>query len=149
MPLWKYILCGSYRVANGEIASCGCKRRVYRENNFKQARKALNVNYKEGTYIALIRNNKLRNTNKSGYTGVYYCNSKQKWVANLMFQHKNYKKTFKNKEDAIKYRKELEEKYFKPILEKYKKINCPFFALFFIKNRVIIVLWKSEYKFKS
>ena len=33
---------------------------------------------------------------------------------------KSHQKAFKNKEDAIKYRKELEEKYFKPILEKYK-----------------------------
>lgn len=33
---------------------------------------------------------------------------------------KIYKKAFNNKNDAIKYRKELEDKYFKPILEKYK-----------------------------
>ena len=43
------------------------------------------------------------------------------WIANLIFQKKTYKKAFENKEDAIRYRKELEEKYFKPILEKYKK----------------------------
>lgn len=108
------------RIKNGEISSCGCKRRVYRENNFKQARKVLSSNYKDGTCIALIKNNKLRTTNKSGIVGVYYSNSKHKWVAHLMCQNKAYQKAFKNKEDAIKYRKELEEKYFKPILEKYK-----------------------------
>ena len=109
-----------YRIKNGEISSCGCKRRVYRENNFKQARNALSSNYKDGTCIALIRNNKLRTTNKSGYIGVSYSNSKHKWIANLMFQNKSHYKAFENKEDAIAYRKELEEKYFKPILEKYK-----------------------------
>ena len=49
-----------YRIKNGEISSCGCKRRVYRENNFKQARKVLSSNYKDGTCIALIKNNKFR-----------------------------------------------------------------------------------------
>ena len=37
-----------------------------------------------------------------------------------MFQNKSHYKAFENKEDAIAYRNELEEKYFKPILEKYK-----------------------------
>lgn len=52
--------------------------------------------------------------------GVFYNKSKKKWTANLIFQKKRYYKTFENKEDAIKYRKYLEDKYFKPILEKYK-----------------------------
>lgn len=125
--LWKCkCYCGNifyaegYRIKNGEISSCGCKRKIYRKNNFEKARNVLSSYYKDGTCIALIKNNKLRTTNKSGYIGVYYSNSKHKWIANLMFQNKSHQKAFKNKEDAIKYRKELEEKYFKPILEKHK-----------------------------
>lgn len=64
------------RVANGEISSCGCGRKRYRENNFKQARKALNDTYKDGTCISLIKNNKLRKNNTSGFAGVY--NKKRK-----------------------------------------------------------------------
>lgn len=110
-----------YRVANGEISSCGCRRRVFRKNNFKKARKALSSTYKEGTNISLIKNNKLRPNNKSGCIGVYYSNSKNKWMANLTLKNTKHQKAFNNKEDAIKYRKQLEEKYFKPFLEKYKE----------------------------
>lgn len=112
-----------YRIKNGEISSCGCKRRVYREDNLKKAQKAFAHNYKDGTCIALIKNNKLRTSNKSGIVGVFYSNSKHKWVAHLTCQNKMHKKTFNTKEDAIKYRKELEEKYFKPILEKYNQAD--------------------------
>lgn len=126
--LWKCkCFCGNifyaqgYRIKNGEISSCGCKRRVYRENNFKKAQKALAQTYKEGTCISLIKNNKLRTTNKSGYSGVRYDNTKHRWIATLTFQNKDHHKTFNNKKDAIKCRQEWEEKYFKPILEKYEK----------------------------
>ena len=129
--LWKCkCFCGNifyvegYRIKNGETSSCGCKRRVYRENNFKKAKEALAQTYKDGTCISLIKNNKLRTTNKSGYVGVAYSNDKHKWIATLTFQKKNHRKTFKKKEDAIAYRKKLEDEYFKPVIENYgKEVN--------------------------
>lgn len=44
--------------------------------------------------------------------GIYYDNSKNKWVGKLMYNGVSYSKRFKTKEEAIKYRKELEDKYF-------------------------------------
>lgn len=76
--------------------------------------------FKEDTNIDLISKNQANSNNKCGIRGVHWCSSKNKWIASLSFQKKTYQKAFKNKEDAIKYRKELEEKYFKPILEKYR-----------------------------
>ena len=46
---------------------------------------------------------------------------KKKWIATLSLNKKLLlNKSFNNKKDAIQARKEAEEKYFKPILEKYK-----------------------------
>ena len=57
-------------------------------------------------------NSKKRSTNTSGTVGVYFRKDTQKWVA---FIRNNYKKIclgcFKDKEDAIKARKEAEKIY--------------------------------------
>ncbi|MFP4698669.1 MAG: HNH endonuclease [Eubacteriales bacterium] len=58
-------------------------------------------------------NRKMQSNNISGYTGVWFDNEKEQWVAAITFDynriHIGY---FKNKEDAIKARKEAEEKHF-------------------------------------
>lgn len=70
-----------YRVANGEISSCGCSRKIYRENNFNKAREKLNENYVNGTCLSLIRNNRLRKNNSSGHIGV--SKKGNRWVARI------------------------------------------------------------------
>ena len=70
-----------YRVANGEISSCGCGRKVYRENNFNKAREKLDENYVDGTCLSLIRNNRLRKNNSSGHIGV--SKKGNRWVARI------------------------------------------------------------------
>lgn len=108
-----------YRVANGEISSCGCARKIFRENNFKNARKQLEKTFVDGTNLSLIKNNKLRKNNKSGHVGV--SRKKNKWVARICIAGKIINLgSFDDLNLAIKARKEAEEKYFKPILDKYK-----------------------------
>ena len=59
-----------------------------------------------------INRSKQRN-NKSGVTGVYYCNTKKKWKAILEKEGAILiRKYFDNKEDAIKCRLNGEKKYF-------------------------------------
>lgn len=129
--LWKCrCFCGNifyaeaYRIKNGEISSCGCKRKVFRKDNFKKARKELKKGFKEGTFINLISNNKVRKNNKSGVTGVTIRKNKYStsYIATIGIKGQNIRiGTYRNIEDAIKARKEAEKKYFKPIIEKYKK----------------------------
>lgn len=60
-----------------------------------------------------IYNSSIRKHNTSGVTGVYWSKSRQRWCA---FIHINKKKiwlgAYKKFEDAVKARKEAEEKYF-------------------------------------
>ena len=129
--LWKCkCFCGNifiaeaYRIKNGEIRSCGCKRKVFRKDNFKKARKELSKSFKEGTCLSLIANNKVRKNNKSGITGISIRQNKYStsYIVRICVQGKKIRiGTYKDIEEAIKARKEAEEKYYKPILEKYNK----------------------------
>ena len=56
-------------------------------------------------------NAKIRSDNTSGTKGVYYCNTWHKWVASIQENNRQHSKSFKTKEEAISYRKYLEEKY--------------------------------------
>lgn len=109
----------SKRLVNGLAVSCGC----YQKEKQKQSmRKLQSRQIKENTNIDLISKQQANSNSKSDVRGVHWCSSKNKWIATLSFQKKLVlNKTFSNKEDAIKARKEAEEKYFKPILEKYKE----------------------------
>lgn len=77
------------------------------------------IEIKEGQ---IYEGKKTANSNsKSRIRGVHWCKSKKKWITTLTFKKALVlNKSFNNIEDAIKARKEAEEKYFKPILDKYK-----------------------------
>lgn len=123
--IWKcQCYCGNifyakgYLIKNGNIKSCGCARKVFREGNFKKARQKLNENFVDGTCLSLIKTSKLRKNNKTGVTGISKRNGK--YVARIMIAGKSYQLgTFSTLEEAIQARKNAEEKYFKPILDKY------------------------------
>ena len=60
-----------------------------------------------------LRNGKIRTNNKSGYNGICFDKNRNKWLVGIKV---NYKRIFLGRydkiEDAIKARKEAEEKYF-------------------------------------
>lgn len=65
-------------------------------------------------------NSKKSKNNTSGVKGVGWDSSRGKWRAQITFKGKNYGLgSYSTKEEAIRARKEAEEKLFKPILEKY------------------------------
>lgn len=116
----KIIEISSKRLVNGLAISCGC----YQKERQKYSMKKLhNRQFKENTNIDLISKKQANSNSQSGVRGVHWCSSKNKWIASLSFKKKIYKKAFNNKNDAIKYRKELEDKYFAPILKKYNKAD--------------------------
>lgn len=60
-----------------------------------------------------LMNRKISKNNTSGYVGVYYRKDRDKWQSYIMINKKRISLgAFKDKEDAIKARKEAEEKYF-------------------------------------
>ena len=107
----------SKRLINHINVSCGCyqKERQKYSINKLQARQSI-----DNTNIDLISKTQANSNSKSGVRGVHWCKSKNKWIASLSFQKHLYSKSFSKIEEAIQYRKYLEEKYFKPILDKYK-----------------------------
>ena len=109
----------AYRIKNGEIQSCGCKRKVYREENFKKLQQAIKKNYVEGTYIPLIKKPKLRANNKSGVNGVH--KKGNRWISTIMLAGTSHRLgSFEKLSDAKRVRKEAEKEYFEPIIKKYK-----------------------------
>jgi len=124
--IWNCICeCGNYKevayihLKAGSIVSCGCQRTETRKANISKAVKVhLKKHIKDGTNIQVISRDKPLKSNTSGYTGVMWDKSREKWKANIEFKGKiYYLGRFKNKEDAIKARKEAEEKYHKKYLE--------------------------------
>lgn len=104
----------------GNVKSCGC---LAKETQTKAGenigRMHVEKNIVDGTNLqAVIRG--LQSNNTSGYRGVTWDKSKQKWKAQLVFRGKRYNLgRFDKKEDAVKARKLAEEKFFVPIIEKY------------------------------
>ena len=102
--------------------SCGC---LHKEI-MKSSNKGPNAwreehDSKEGTSLALLTNKEYK-SNTSGTKGVYYRKDTNSWRALLTFKGERFDLgTYKNKGDAIAARKAAEEKYFKPILQKYGK----------------------------
>lgn len=110
------------KIKQKKIKSCGCLNAQHWSKNIQEALK----NYKDrnlvdGTSLLLISKN-LISSNGSRYKGIVWDKKRQKWRVRISFQKREiYLGRFDDIEDAIKARKEAEEKYFKPILEKYKK----------------------------
>lgn len=119
----------SNNLISGNTKSCGCFRKEKMRglgkegsNWEKSLKKRKETFYKEKTYIPMIDLKKPIKTNTSGTTGVYWISRRKRWLSTIIFQGRLYSLGyFENKNDAIDARKEAEETYFKPILEKYKK----------------------------
>jgi len=128
--------CGNEKIINidilnrGKSKSCGCLRSEVSsnlgiENGHKNIKKAqshvANFDSKERTRISSLTAKKSK-LNTSGVKGVCWDKRRKKWLAQLDFKGEPVlRESFGNLEDAINARKEAEEKYFKPILEKYGK----------------------------
>lgn len=113
---------------NGDTKSCGCLRKEIVQKNAKG-------NMTTGTYAKKYRKEgtdlnyltqKTSSNNTSGVKGVSWYKQSQKWMAKINFKGKQHHLGyFVDKQEAINARKEAEEKYFKPILEKYDHTKKP------------------------
>lgn len=110
----------SNRLRNGEKKSCGCLREEYYENRLNSNIKKYQV---DGTNIAYLKSEKLSKVNKSGVRGVSQ-KKNGKWLAQIVFKRKAYNLgTYEKFEDAVKARKEAEEKLHKEFLKEIKHLG--------------------------
>lgn len=128
--------CGKQKIVlvnsllSGRTQSCGSclKSELYKyklAQNVPNALLALNSKkeeiLKEGTNLSSLHAN-ISKSNKSGFKGICWDKSRNKWSADITFKGKRYHLgRFSNLSDAITARKAAEEKYFKPIIDKYSK----------------------------
>ena len=124
--------CGNEKIAirnnlkHGHTKSCGCLKREFEKKAINKAhKKQAEEQLKEGTKLNALTK-KISKNNTSGVKGVCFDTNEQKWIATMTFKNKVVlKKYFKNKQEATNARREAEEKYFKPMLEKYGKEQKP------------------------
>jgi hypothetical protein len=103
-----------YALRAGTYKSCGCKRIAKRD---KGVRRHIEQDRVDGTRKSALKS-KLHKGNKSGVKGVMWFEQRNCWKAYITIAGKTkHLGHFKDKEDAIKARKEAEEIYHKPILE--------------------------------
>ena len=117
-----FVKLGSLR--SGNTKSCGC---LHKEVVFKRMKTKVYQNklkgkdLVDGTDLSLLTQ-KMHSNNTSGQKGVCWSKRNKKWKSYITVKGKNiYLGYYADKQDAINARLEAEEKYFKPILEKYKK----------------------------
>jgi hypothetical protein len=118
--LWKCI-CDCGNVCEVSVAdlgintlSCGCLKAEILTEDCVEKTRLRNLTSKK----------RARKTRDSGVKGVVWSKSKQKWVAQIGFKGKHIHLGYFSEDDldlAIEARKAGEEKYFKPVLEKYNK----------------------------
>ncbi len=102
-----------YSLINGHYKSCGCRRI---ENRDAGVKKHIENDRVSGTRISALKA-KLHAGNKSGVKGVMWLPKKNKWRAYIGFQGKQISLGhYDNLSDAVKARKDGEEKYHKPLL---------------------------------
>jgi hypothetical protein len=122
--------CGNFRVVaisnlrhkRFPTVDCGNHNKPRSQEAINATSKWMHENdLKQNTRLTTLTG-KPRSNGTSGVCGVSWSKRDKKWVAYLQFggQYK-LRSEFKNKHDAINARKAAEEKYFKPILEKYGK----------------------------
>ena len=107
------IVAKSRNLTSGRQTSCGCQ---WKKKGIEQ------LHYIEGTCLEMIQSKTVRCNSKSGVTGVFYDQSKDRWRAEIMFQGKrHYLGRFRTEQEAVDARKQAEIQMHEPFLMKYEK----------------------------
>ena len=104
---------GQTLLQSGKTKSCGCLQASIVFDNMK---------FVDGTSVTMLEKagDRLISTNTSGYNGVYWNKRTNKWIAQIGFKGKKYHLgSFNKVEDAVKARKNAEERIYGEFLEWY------------------------------
>jgi len=105
-------------LTSGLTKSCGCISR----DNLGTLRKENNIEHTNVAIVKGLLNNNKSKITKSGVKGVCWNKREKKWRSYIMFKGKlSELGYFLKLEDAIKARREAEEKLFRPFLEEHKE----------------------------
>lgn len=114
----KICVVSSGNLKSGRTNSCGCYRAALSKKAWKEARKKRAVLYQNGTDLCQWMQDTKRN-NTSGLAGVTYDRSVGLWKATIEFQKKrHYLGASREKEIAVKLRKEAKKMIFHPTPER-------------------------------
>ncbi len=100
------------------LCDCGNYIEVYGSNLLYNQTKSCGCIHKVSLY-----NTKPFSNNTSGVRGVHFETRNNRWTAKLTVKGTVYKKSFINFEEAVAYRKFLEDKYHRPLRDKYNKFK--------------------------
>lgn len=114
--------CGNIAYYNSSdlkrCVSCGC----WRKSRKRIDKMLQTMEYVENTSISLIKQHNLNSNNTSGFRGVSYDKARNKWRAYIRLKYETKALgRFDTLEEAVKARIKAEEKYYKPIIDKYSK----------------------------
>ena len=105
----KQIPAAASELKKGHVQSCGCLISDH-----------VNLWFQAGTNVPALIANTLSSRNTSGTKGVYFDSSRNMWCAEIMFQGKRYRLGRRaDKQDAIRLRKEAEERLHGDFLDWY------------------------------
>ena len=108
-------------LTRGSTRSCGCLYRETRETACENRRDAV-----DGTLLsALVAAREPRANNSSGCTGVSFDKRSGKWQAYINFRKKRHRLgLFRTKEEAVRARKEAEERLYDPLIrEQWERLS--------------------------
>ena len=122
-----------YWLTHAKIVSCGCKRKEPKVIG-QNVRRFLTDHFTvDGVDVAKFITKQRKNT-KTGVKGVYLT-KKGKFNVYIGFKGKlNYIGTYVNLEEATEARRQAEEKYFQPYIEKLKQKKGDVKKMFYLKN---------------
>lgn len=102
-----------WHLIHGRIKSCGCLNKKMTEARREQM-------YEHG-YISRLKRDQPNKNNHTGVRGVCFNTRKQKYMATIYRGKSIFLGYFNTLEEAVSARKKAEEKYFEPIIKKYKE----------------------------
>lgn len=113
-------------IVKGCNISCGCQRdksvgQRLKDDPIRKAKSLESLGQIDGTTMQGIGEQKLRRNNTSGVRGVGYDGKHGYWRARIMIAGKEHCGCFHTKEEAIAYRKYLEDVYYEPIKERFRE----------------------------
>lgn len=110
------------RFIQGEVKSCGCLLKDGDPSKLHHWQEEMSSKY--GTLPHQLLMDKQSN-NTSGHKGITWDKANNKWRAYITLSGKSVRKRFAHIEDAIEWRKEMENSLHKPIIEQMIKEDLP------------------------